>query len=72
MTAKIYHFDGATTLDIPPDQVLQHACGKLEKVVVLGFEQDGSLYMAASCGNIPEALFLLEKCKQKLLSYGED
>lgn len=73
-TAKLYVFDGKTTLDIGPDKVLDSAIGKLSKVVVLGFENDekGELYMAASCGNIPEALYLLEKCKQQLLSYGED
>lgn len=69
MTAKIYHFDGETRLDIPTDQVLENAVGKLDKVIVLGFEKDGPLYMAASCGNIPEALYLLEKCKKALLEH---
>jgi len=73
MTAKIYDFDAPTFVDIPCDKVLEAAVGKLSKVVVLGYEEtDGSIYMAASCGNIAEALYLLEKCKKRLLEFGED
>jgi hypothetical protein len=58
--------------------VLEQAIGKLDKVVILGYgnglngEPVGKLYMAAASGNIAEALYLLEKCKKVLLSYGED
>lgn len=71
MTAKIYLFDGETTLDIAPDQVLEQAVGKLGKVIVLGFQndEDGTLYMAASCGNIAEALYLIEKAKKALMDF---
>lgn len=73
MTAKIYEFDAPTLVDLPPDKVLNAALGKLDKVIILGIEEEsGEIYMAASCGNIPEALYLLEKCKKKLLEFGEE
>lgn len=73
MSAKIYQFDGETKQDFPPDQVLEAAIGQLDKVLILGFKkkEDGEIYMAASCGNIPEALYLLEKCKKALLEFGD-
>lgn len=78
MSAKIYQFDGQTVHDLDPDQVLSAAIGKLDKVIILGYENGeagnpfGALYMAASSGNIAEAIYLLEKCKRQLLEFGED
>jgi hypothetical protein len=72
MTAKLYHFNGETSQDLPPDQVLEQALGKLQRVVVLGIQEDGRLYTAASAGTIPEALYLLEKCKKILIDHGDN
>lgn len=67
MSADILQFTGETLHDIPADQVLTEAVGKLDKVIIIGFKEDGELYMAASCGKVPEAIYLLELCKMHLM-----
>lgn len=64
-------FGGITRLDLPPDQVLEKAIGKLDKVVVIGYESDGTEYFASSCADGGDALWLLERCKKKLLEIVE-
>lgn len=55
-----------TRLDIPPDRILQEAMGKLESVVVIGYTKDGE-YFASSQADGAEVVWLLERCKLKLL-----
>jgi hypothetical protein len=69
MTAKIIPFTGITSLDLPPDLILDQAKGKLEGVVILGFLEDGSeTYFASSYADGGTVLWLLEKLKLQLLS----
>lgn len=73
MTAEIRYFDGVTTLDIPVDRVLEAAIGQgLEKVLIIGEEEDGKLYVACSTGNVGEVLVLMERAKNRLLKLLED
>lgn len=55
-----------TTLPIEPDEVLEGAKGKLETVLLLGWDQNGELYAAASSGDLREALLLATKFVHKL------
>ncbi|MFN3858124.1 MAG: hypothetical protein ACK4RV_10260 [Caulobacter sp.] len=55
---------------VEPDAVLAAPAGKLRDVVVIGYEPDGSLYVAAS-GGAAESLWLLEMAKRFLLEGGE-
>jgi hypothetical protein len=57
----------ATKLDLPPDNVLQGAVGKVADVVVVGWDNDGDLYIAASQAALGEILILLEKAKEEVL-----
>ena len=68
MTAKIIQFTGITTLDLPPDVVLESAKGELEGVVIIGFRKDDDgIYTASSYADGGTVLWLLEKLKLQLL-----
>lgn len=61
-------FPGPTTLDIPPDRVLEGAVGCLDDVILIGKHKDGSLYFASSSGDVAETLWVLEQFKARLLA----
>lgn len=46
--AEILMFSGITRLDLPPDRILEAAKGKLEGVLVLGYDEAGDFYAASS------------------------
>lgn len=67
MSAEVFIFNGITKLDLPPDRVLEQAIGKLQGVVVIGFDQDGQFYGASSYADGGNAIWLLEVCKKRIL-----
>lgn len=71
MTAQVFDFTGITKLDLDPDRILEGAKGKLQGVVVLGFDQDGKFYGATSYADGGNCLWLLEVCKKRLLDWQE-
>lgn len=68
---KIIPFKGITQLDINPDQILENNKGKLEGVVIIGYSKDGEEYFASSYADGGIVLWLLERCKTKLLNITE-
>ena len=57
-----------TTLDIPPERILDAARdADLRSVVVVGFTKDGAMYFAGSMADGGEVLWLFEKAKLHLL-----
>jgi hypothetical protein len=60
-----------TTLDCPPDRVLESAIGKTTDAVVIGWDTEGEFYFASSKAAGPEVLWLLELAKKKLLEIGD-
>jgi hypothetical protein len=56
-----------TTLDTPADRVLEAAIGKLDHVVILGYDKDGEEYFAANFSDGGEVLWHMERAKMKLL-----
>lgn len=68
MSAEIIVLDVPTTLDLPPDRVLEAAKGKLENVMLVGFTPEGELYIAASMSDRAEMNWLADKLKMELLS----
>ncbi len=54
-------------LDIPADRVLESAIGKLDEVVLIGYNKDGDEYFASSVADGGTVLWLTEKMKKKLL-----
>ena len=64
---KIIPLRGVTKLDLPADRILEAAKGKLEGVVLIGFDKDGVCYAASSYADGGTVMWLLEMCKQKML-----
>jgi len=60
-----------TTLDIPPDRVLQEAImdPSLDTVVVIGKTQEGRLYLASSTGNGGEISLLIRRAEHFLIHW---
>ncbi len=56
-----------TRLDLPPDRILENSKGKLEGVIVMGFDGEGEPYFASSYADGATVLWLLEMCKKRLL-----
>jgi hypothetical protein len=56
-----------TTENIPPDDVLSGALGKLRRVVVVGEELDGTYWFSTSTGDRAEAYWLLQRMAAQLM-----
>ena len=69
--AKVLPFHGLTKLDIPVDRILEGAKGKLDSVVILGYDKDEDEYFASSIADGGEVLWLLERCKIALMGMEE-
>jgi hypothetical protein len=71
MTAKVHHLKLATVgpgAKVDCNRVLRAAIGKLQNVVVIGWEDEtGDLYFASSDGPM-DTLWLIEQAKKELLS----
>lgn len=67
MKAEIFSFTGITRLDIDPDRVLEQAIGKLQGVLVIGFDHEGEFYAVSSYADGGNAIWLLEVCKKHIL-----
>jgi hypothetical protein len=65
---KVVNLNNVTRLDLPPDRVLESAVGKLEGVVILGYDKDGEEYFASSYADGADVLWLMERAKLDLLS----
>jgi hypothetical protein len=69
---KVVEFNGITRLDIDPQKVLGRALtAELDGVVILAYDKDGEEYFASSYADGGLVLWLMERCKQKLLKVGE-
>ena len=68
MTADVVTFPGITTLDLPPERIIQRAADAgLTDVVILGYDKDGEEWFASSTADGGEVLWLLERLKLQLL-----
>lgn len=68
MTAKVIPFRGITTLNLDPDLILESNKGVLEGVVIMGWDRDGNEFFASSYADGGTVLWLLERCKKRLLT----
>lgn len=67
MSDNVVRFPGITRHDLDPDLILREAIGKLEGVVITGFDKDGNSYCASSYADGGDVLWLLEICKKALM-----
>lgn len=65
--AKIVPFTGITTLDLNPDIILENLKGRLEGFVVMGWDKDNEEFFASTYADGGTVLWLIERCKTKLL-----
>jgi hypothetical protein len=72
MTDNIIPLNNITKLDIPFERVLEQAKTNLEHGVIIGWDNDGNLYVASSIADGGEVNWLLDKAKQALLNIEED
>ena len=64
---KVINIGGITKLDLPVDRVLDGAKDRLESVVIIGYDKDGAEYFASSIADGGDVMWLLERCKLKLM-----
>jgi uncharacterized ParB-like nuclease family protein len=64
--AEVVDLPCATTLELPPDRVLNAAAGKLDSVFILGVDKDGELYFASSNPDRFTLLWLLRKAEETI------
>jgi hypothetical protein len=70
---EVVELDVLTHLDLPVDRILKAALEKgLAEVVIIGFDDDGEFYFAASKADGGDVLWLLELAKKKLLEVGDN
>jgi len=65
---NVINFPGLTTLNIDPDKVIEAAKGKLEMVVIVGYDKDGFEYFASSDPDGPEILWILQRASTGILN----
>lgn len=65
---EITELGNVTRIDLPPDRILEAAKGKLEGVVIMGFDISGDVYCASSYADGGTVLWLIEQLKKQLLA----
>lgn len=61
---NVIEFSGMTKLPIPVSKVLREAQKtKLTDVIVMGWDENGDLYVASSACSAPEILWLIDRGK---------
>ncbi len=65
--SNVIQFRGITKLDLDPDVVLENNKGKLEGLVIIGYDKEGEEYFASTYADGGTVLWLIERCKKMLL-----
>lgn len=67
MMSKVIQLPVVTTHDLDPDTLLENSKGKLKHFVLVGYDLNGNEFFSSTKSNGPEALWMLERAKHKLL-----
>jgi hypothetical protein len=70
--SKVIPFTGITKLDLDPDTILENNKGKLEGVVIMGWDKNGKEYFASSYADGGTVLWLVERMKKALLEIADE
>ena len=57
-----------TKLDLDADRTLENLQGKLKGFVIAGYDTDGDEFFSSTYADGGDAIWLLERCKLKLLT----
>ena len=71
MSDNVVYLDMITRLDTPPERVLDNAPRDMSGVVVMGYTADGDEYFASSYADGGEVLWIMERCKKRLMEMPE-
>ena len=72
MSAEVVTFPGTTTLPLSVRTVLDAAPDELKIALVLGLQEDNSLYFAGTSSDLGEVMLLLERAKVFVVRMAED
>lgn len=73
MNDKVVPLHGFTTLDLPPERVLDGAKeANLAGVVIIGVEPDGKEYLASSWGDSAAILWHLKRAEHVLMRMADE
>ena len=67
--SNVEYLQCITSLDLPPDRVLEGAVGKLKAVVIMGYDNDDKEYFASSIADGGTVIWLMERNKKLLMEY---
>lgn len=70
--SKVIPFTGISRLDLDPDRILESHAGKLEGFVICGYDKDGGEVFASTHADGGTVLWLLERCRKKLVESASD
>lgn len=65
--SNVVDFPGITRLNLDPDRTLENTKGKLDGFIICGYDKEGDEYFASTFADGGEVLWLLERCKKKLM-----
>ena len=68
--SNIILFNGITKLDLDPDMVLENTKGKLDGVILIGYDKEGEEYFASTYADGGDVLWLIERMNLRLLNVG--
>lgn len=72
-SGKVVILDLETRLNTPAERALNAALKHgLGSVVISGYDKDGKEYFSSSIAAGPDALWILERCKKKLLDGADE
>ena len=69
--SKVINLPCVTSLNLPPNRILQGAWSKLRGAVLIGWDTYGDFYFASSIADGGDVLWLMEKAKKELLEISE-
>ena len=65
---NIVQFPGETTQDLDPNEILKNTIDEnLDRVMVLGWNEDGGLWLSSSFSKVSEMVLLIELCKKVIV-----
>jgi hypothetical protein len=68
VSAEVVELNMVTKLDLPAERVLRRAIeAGVQSVVIVGYDADGEEYFCSSIADGGTAVWLMERCKLKLL-----
>lgn len=68
MSAKVIPFQGITKLDLDPDVILEANKGSLAGFVIMGWDLEGNEVFASTYADGGTVLWLMERCKKRLIA----